>query len=190
MASKCVCSCRGAYDNMISRTANGLNVRNYTCLIRMDDYVVETELFSKDALEAYSNYNLEKPVVAAHKTYFSETRGGKQGDYRQGMKAKVENVIDCLRRFPESKRAVITICNEPSPHHTSDDDAKCCRELHFWIDGQSLNATVLFRAQAAQIFPKNIHFIGAIMDEVCKGVGGLQRGELFYHATILVADRR
>ena len=184
------------YHDMVKQTDASSAVHNYTQLISMKEYTVETELFSKDILEAYSSYNLEKPIRPEHQQYFSEQRGGKQGDYRQGMRTKLDNVIDSLRCFPESKRAVLTICNNPIPHHSSDDDAKCMREIHFWIDQQqqeqqSLNATVLFRAQAAQLFPKNIHFIGSAMDEVCRGLEdkGLERGNLFYHATILVADR-
>ena len=36
-------------------------------------------------------------------------RGGAQGDYRDGMKEKIDNVIDCLKTEPLSKRAVIPI---------------------------------------------------------------------------------
>ena len=35
-------------------------------------------------------------------------RGGEQGDYREGMPAKLANAIDCLRSEPLSKRATIT----------------------------------------------------------------------------------
>ena len=35
-------------------------------------------------------------------------RGGEQGDYREGMQAKLANAIDCLRSEPLSKRATIT----------------------------------------------------------------------------------
>ena len=33
-------------------------------------------------------------------------RGGGQGDYRQGIRAKISNAIECLKTEPLSKRAV------------------------------------------------------------------------------------
>ena len=77
------------------------------------------------------------------------------------------------------------------PAHSNDDEAKCLRELHLYIDDHNkLSATVVLRAQAAPLFPKNIHFIGSIMAEVA---GRLPQnpplGTVFYLSTILVADR-
>ena len=122
-----------------------------------------------------------------------------QGDYRQGMKDKISNVVDCLRKFPHSKRAVITVPNNPSPCHETDDDSKCMREIHFYLNAEmdSLNATVLMRAQAAEIFPKNIHFISSLMERVAKELNSckddarkeISLGELFYLATTLVSVR-
>ncbi len=107
------------------------------------------------------------------------------------MKTKIANVVDCLSRFPESKRAVITISNEPTPSHESDDAAKCMRVLQLYCDEQgNLCGTVFFRVQAALIFSKNIHFIGSLMDEVASQLPGKPSlGTLFYLATILVSDR-
>ena len=107
------------------------------------------------------------------------------------MREKIANVVDCLTHFPESKRAVIAVCNNAAADHRSDDDAKCVREIHLYLDdaGQ-LSGTVLLRAQAAILFPKNIHMIGSIMAEVA---GRLPQepalGTLFYVTTILVSDR-
>ena len=99
-------------------------------------------------------------------------------------------MVDCLTKYPKSKRAVITISNNPAPHHFSTTDAKCLREVHFYIEEGKLNATALFRAQAATIFPKNIHFLGKLMDEIAERLpGALITGELFYLATILVGER-
>jgi hypothetical protein len=43
------------------------------------------------------------------------------GDYREGLQAKIDNVVDCLTKFPESKRAVITIPNgTTTPDHRND----------------------------------------------------------------------
>jgi len=77
------------------------------------------------------------------------------------------------------------------PDHSNDEDAKCLRELHLYLDdNDQLSGTVFFRAQTASLFPKNIHFIGSIMSEVA---GRLPRqpvpGTLFYLATVLVSDR-
>jgi len=157
----------------------------------MDNWLVETDLFPKEALEVYSSWNLEQEVSPEmREKYFSAYRGGSQGDYREGMSAKIVNAVECLALFPASKRAVITIPNNSSPSHRDDAEAKCMREAHFYLDEQKLNATVFFRAQAADIFPKNIHFIGALMSEIANGLGGeVYPGVLHYCTTTLVADR-
>lgn len=49
------------------------------------------------------------------------------------------------------------------------------------------------RSQAAEIFPKNIHFVGRLMDCVATGLTNgdknIRIGELFYIATTLVSVR-
>jgi len=167
-------------------------IRNYTRLIDMTDYTVETDLFPREALVVYSAYNMEEDVAPEdRKRYFSAHRGGSQGDYREGMRRKIANVVDCLSQFPRSKRAVITIPNTSFPSHTNDDDAKCCREIHFYLDddkSDNLCATVWMRAQAAEIFPKNVHFVGSIMEHVATKLHK-PVGTLFYLATTLVSVR-
>jgi len=177
------------WQRMMQATSTGL-VRNFTATIAMDTYLVLNDLFDEDVLEAYTNYNLARPVPEAHRKYFNAARGGHHGDYRAGMGAKIANAADALRRFPGTKRAVITIPNTSLPHHSVDATAKCMREMHLYLDGRTLNATVLMRAQAAQIFPKNIHFMGALMHEVARQVGDdVAVGQLFYVATTLVQER-
>jgi len=165
------------------------------------------------------------------------------------MTAKIDNVVDCLRRFPQSKRAVVSIPpnDHRRPDHTDDGNAKCMREIHLYLDDDDdggeddageeseendegerrrrkkrkkvLNGTVLMRAQAAEIFPKNVHFVGCLMETVARrlssspsscnndgdeddeddGVRQEQQeqqreqevrvGELFYLATTLVSTR-
>jgi hypothetical protein len=65
------------------------------------------------------------------------------------------------------------------------------RELHLYLDDAGrLSGTVFLRAQAAALFPKNIHMLGSIMQEIAAQLP--QRpalGTLFYLASILVADR-
>eukprot|EP00557_Chaetoceros_sp_GSL56_P008144 CAMPEP_0176495280 /NCGR_PEP_ID=MMETSP0200_2-20121128/10563_1 /TAXON_ID=947934 /ORGANISM="Chaetoceros sp., Strain GSL56" /LENGTH=212 /DNA_ID=CAMNT_0017893129 /DNA_START=49 /DNA_END=684 /DNA_ORIENTATION=+ len=179
-------------------------VRNYARRIQLgpcegncDDnkYTIKTELFPVEALKVYSAYNLGDTIEQEERQkYFSAHRGGSQGDYRNGMTNKIENVVDCLLNYPKSKRAVITIPNTSTPSHGSDDDAKCMREIHFYLDDNVLNATVLMRAQAAEIFPKNIHFIGSLMQRIAdhlqaKSGSKVTIGELFYLATTLVSVR-
>ncbi len=183
-------SCKNAWQHM-TEICKGRAVRNYTQLLDMQDYLVETELFSAPVLDAYSSWNLEKEISADQKRHFSDLRGGGQGDYRKGMRTKIANVIDCLTHFPQSKRAVITTCNEPMPKHSNDDHAKCLREIYFHLDADNkLNTTVTFRAQAAVLFPKNIHFIGSMMSEIAERLPqSPSLGVTFYLAIVLVSDR-
>ena len=186
-----IISCQEAYHLMCQLTQEQKTVRNLHLDIRLDPWLVETKLFPKEALEAYSAWNLEHDIPANIRAkYFSAHRGGSQGDYRDGMRAKIDNVVDCLRHYPQSKRAVITIPNEASPSHRDDAAAKCMREIHFYLEGDTVGATALFRAQAAEIFPKNIHFIGEMVAEVANRLDGeIRPGRLHYLATTLVADR-
>ena len=80
----------------------------------MNDIVIETDLFDKDILEFYSKHNLnlldkDGKHANLYKKYYTEARGGEQGDYRLNIQDKIDNVIDCLTNYPSSKRAVITI---------------------------------------------------------------------------------
>ena len=109
-------SCRDAWLHMTDISA-GRAVHNYVQLLDMQDYLVESDLFSAAILDAYSNWNLGKDITEEQKKYFSDLRGGAQGDYRAGMRAKMANVVDCLTLFPHSKRAVIAMCNESTPKH-------------------------------------------------------------------------
>lgn len=182
--------CRTAWLEMCDISARGA-ARNYVQLLDMSDFTVETELFPKAALEAYSAFNMEKELTAEQRVWLNESRGGAQGDYRQGMAGKIDNVVDCLTRYPASKRAIIAICNEPGAKHSDDASAKCVRELHLYLDDNGkLGGTVLLRAQAAMLFPKNIHMVGSIMTEIAGRLpNNPALGNLFYLATILVADR-
>ncbi|MBT8077208.1 MAG: hypothetical protein KJO31_01470 [Gammaproteobacteria bacterium] len=171
--------------------SRGRATRNFVQLLDMSDYVVETELFPALVLDAYTAWNMELDVSDAQKSVMAAARGGAQGDYRSGMRGKIDNVVDCLSRFPRSKRATITIANEPMALHSNDAEAKCLREVHLYLDENGrLAGSAYFRAQAASVFPKNIHFIGSIMTEVAERLPQKPAlGELFYVTTILVADR-
>ena len=183
-------SCQMAWRSMQEDCRHGA-VRNYVQCLVMSDYCVETPLFPREVLFAYSAWNLGRPLEDIDQRAFTPERGGEQGDYRDGMPAKIANSIDCLSRYPQSKRAVITIGNNPHAVHENDVDAKCLREIHLYLDDrQQLSATVFFRAQAVSIFPKNIHFIGSLMDEVAQSLPHQPTlGTVFYLATVLVSER-
>lgn len=183
-------SCRSAWADMADMCADR-PVRNVAQILDMSDYIVETELFPLAVLEAYSAWNTGREISEEQRLQMNPERGGAQGDYREGMAGKIDNVVDCLAKFPQSKRAVISTANNPAPHHSNDADAKCVRELHLYIDDDArLSGTLLLRAQAVSLFPKNIHMVGTIMEHVAARLP--QRpalGTVFYLATILVADR-
>lgn len=183
-------NCRRAWQQMtaISKEAS---VRNFTQTLDMSDYLVETDVFPEEVLVAYSAYNMERELSDEQESFMNANRGGAQGDYREGMAAKIANAVDCLTKFPQSKRAIITICNNAMPHHSNDSDAKCVRELQLYLDDDSrLSGTVFLRAQAAFLFPKNIHMLGSIMTEIARQLPGEPKlGTLFYLAGILVSDR-
>lgn len=170
-------------------------VYNYTALLDLEDATIITPLFPQAALEAYSRYNLGDAPLPGDATYFNQQRGGHQGDYRAGMDAKIANIISCLRQFPASKRAVITIANDAGARHDDDSEAKCMRLLQLRYDqaNHTLHGTTYFRAQAAAIFPKNLHFIASLMARIASGISETKPvtlGSLFYVAGVLVADRQ
>ena len=170
-----------------SRLAQAKLIRNYCGTIEcMDDCAVTTELFPAEALEFYTLFQFGE--ASADSVYYNAARGGGMGDYRDGLLAKVDNVISALRGFPRSKRAALTISNNPAAAHTSDDDAKCLRELVFYIDDGRLCATGFMRAQAASIFPKNIHFIGSLMARIAGGLD-LRVGSYTHFVVTLVSGR-
>ncbi len=183
-------SCRNAWQHMTA-VSKDAPVRNFTQSLDLSDYLVETDVFPEEVLLAYSAHNMERELTAEQKKFMNANRGGAQGNYRDGMAAKIANVVDCLTGFPQSKRALITVCNEPMPDHRSDSDAKCVRELQLYLDDDGkLSGTVFLRAQAAFLFPKNIHMIGSIMNEIAQQLPNRPTlGTLFYLAGILVSDR-
>lgn len=183
-------TCETAWRQMTELSEQG-QVRNFVQILDMSDFVVETPLFPRAALEAYSAWNMEQEISSEQAALKTEQRGGAQGDYRERMARKIDNVVDCLTDFSNSKRGVITISNDPAPDHSNDADAKCLREIHLYLgEDEKLSATMLLRAQAASIFPKNIHFVGSIMTEVASRLPQQPSlGTVFYHATVLVSDR-
>jgi hypothetical protein len=163
---------------------------NICALLSMEDYTVENALFDRATLAAYSAYNLGHSLAAAQKNLMSEEKGGAQGDYRTHMPEKIAEVVDCLTKFPRSKRALITILADPLAPHSRDDLAKCMREMYFHREGNTLHASCVFRAQAVSIFPKNLHFMGMLMGEIAEKIAPkLRLGTLFYYAVCVVGER-
>jgi len=157
-------------------------------------YTFETDLFPKEVLKAYSAHNLGIHVMEHEKELFSPLRGGPQGDYRHGMQAKIERVVLALKGKTGSKRAVLTVpyTDKCGLCVKTEDDAewKCLREVYFSIgpDGY-LHATSVMRSQALIILPKNLHFIGEMMQTVASQVG-VPVGQLTHFMHFLVEDRK
>jgi thymidylate synthase len=157
-------------------------------------YTHETELFPRAALKAYTYHNLGLYVSDEERAeHFSPLRGGPQGDYREGMQAKIEKVVLALKTKPGSKRAVLTVPFTDKCGLCVDvkDDAewKCLREVYFSIEDGRLNATSVMRSQALIILPKNVHMIGEIMHTVADQVG-VRVGSLTHFMHFLVTDRK
>ena len=188
-------------------------IRNMVAVVqRMDSEVlreVESPLFPKEALDFYSRFNLLQLDLSSPNTadqalmakYYNPERGGAQGDYRDGILPKIDNLVDCLTKFPHSKRAVITIPFSSKgtclADHTETGEAKCLRELHFYLEEnegpsstteKSLCCSGFMRAQAVSIFPKNIHMIGRLM-ELVAGRLGWKVGSYTHFVTTLVKER-
>lgn len=108
------------------------------------------------------------------------------------MKAKIANVIDCLKNEPFSKRAIIPIPFSKEGSETVDwrdqGQNKCCRELHLYLEDGVLKCTGIVRMQNANIFVKNIYFFSILVNHVAKEIG-VEVGEYTHWITNLCHDR-
>jgi CspA family cold shock protein len=185
-----------AHIRELTKQGGDYTVRNFVGVIEdisVEASTVETELFPRGALEYYTKKNMgEQYTQQEHKQWFDPSRGGDQGDYRDGMPEKIANVIDCLKTEPKSKRAIIPIpfsaAGSKTVNWKDQGQTKCCRELHFYIENNKLCCTGILRMQNASIFPKNIHFFATVIDQVAKELG-LQKGEYTHWITNLCHDR-
>ena len=192
---------KSMFNSMISLTSNNNVIRNFVGLIEdmsvEENYLVETELFSKDVLEFYTQHNMNKLDKIKDKLlydkYYTEMRGGGMGDYLLKFEDKLQNVKEALINFPKSRRAILTMPYSNKLSHEvknfDDNEQKCLRELHFYIENDLLHCTGYMRCQAAIIFPKNIHFIGSIIKEVSQSIK-LPAGCYTHIITTLVSDRQ
>ena len=171
-------------------------VRNFVGVIQdisIEASTVETDLFPKGALEYYTKKNMgwEYSQEEYDQWQLAE-RGGAQGDYREGMPAKIQNVIDCLKTEPLSKRAIIPIPfvgeGSETVDWTNQGQTKCCRELHFYLEDGKLKCTGIVRMQNANIFVKNIHFFATLIDHVAKELQ-VPVGEYTHFITNVCLDR-
>ena len=189
---------REMYDHLreITKPGGEYVVRNFVGVIEdfsVASSTVETELFPRGALEYYTKKNMGWDYSAEEKEKWQlNERGGEQGDYRDGMKAKIANVIDCLRTEPLSKRAVIPIPFSTEGSETVDwknqGQNKCCRELHLYLEDGKLKTTGIVRMQNANIMVKNIHFFATLVNHVAKELG-VEVGEYTHWITNLCHDR-
>jgi len=191
------------YQHMVSLLAQPdlQCVRNYTGEIgdmSSHSYTVITDLFPAAALDFYTRFNLGtldpgSPTDAElTRRFYNPDRGGAQGDYRVGMQRKIDNIVDCLTRYPGSKRAVLTVplseVTSVQVSHQDTAEAKCLRELHFYIEDGALHCTGFMRAQAVIIFPKNIHLIGSLMALIAQRLS-VPVGTYTHFVTTLVSGR-
>eukprot|EP00978_Attheya_sp_CCMP212_P027221 scaffold91019_cov49-Attheya_sp.AAC.4 len=186
------------YEHILEITKPGgeLVVRNFVGVIediRPAPSLVETDLFPRGALEYYTKKNMGFDYTQEEYDQWQlAERGGEQGDYREGMQAKISNVIDCLKKEPLSKRAVIPIPfnseGSESADWTNQGQNKCCRELHLYLEEGKLKCTAIVRMQNANIFVKNIHFFSTLLDYVAKELG-VELGEYTHWVTNLCHDR-
>jgi thymidylate synthase len=167
------------YSYMCEITQNSPlpTIRNFCGFIEnmdRDSLAVETELFPKEALEFYTKVNMELINQDTNpedfKKYYIPMRGGGQGDYSYKFQEKYKHVIECLTNKPDSKRAIISMTHSKKYSHEvrpeDDNEAKCLRELVFYTEDNALHCTGFMRAQSAVIFPKNIHFIGTVLNDI------------------------
>ena len=117
------------------------NINNFN----EENATIVTDLFDFETLDYYARKNCELPITKEEKEkYETEYRGGLQGDYSSEMGLKVSNVVECLNNFPLSKRAVIMMNNSWWEHQDTD-EAKCCRELHFYLTEEEENKRLTFK---------------------------------------------
>lgn len=187
------------YEEMRSLTSAGgdFTIHNYMAVIEdmssPEAALVETELFPRDALEFYTKWNMGDPVEDADVAKFrTPERGGAQGDYRLGMRKKIANAVDCLQTHSNSKRASIPIPFATEGSESVDwrdaGQTKCCRELYLYVEGGRLSCTGILRVQNASIFPKNMHFFGALLRHVASELG-LPLGVYTHNVASLCHDR-
>ena len=165
---------------------------------------VVTDLFDKATLKAYAKKNCNIKPTKEEAKLFSDYKGGGQGDYSTIMDLKINHVVEALTEFPKSKRAVI-MTNNNRWNHRDTDQAKCCRELHFYLEpttkrdipgryGYKLSCTGIFRAQAVDIMPKNFYFTYYVMDLIKKKLQKslephIELGNYTHFVTTLVPTR-
>jgi len=171
-------------------------VRNFVGVIEdvsVRASTVQTELFPVPALEYYTKKNMGWEYSQEESDLWQlAERGGEQGDYRKGIKQKINNAIECLKNEPLSKRATITFpfseIGSEANDWTNQGMNKCCRELHLYLEDGKLKCTGIVRMQNANIFVKNIHFFATLLEHVATELG-VEVGEYTHWITNLCYDR-
>ena len=163
----------------VARATGELPLRNVSLTIQdmsRGKLVVENGLFDAESLDFYTRRNLGKTYDPREEEALSSPgRGGALGDYGHRVLEKVEEVRRELRARPFGRRAVLTIPpfegGSGGQRAYRDDDAKCLRELHFWVTkDMRLHCTGYMRAQVLGIFPKNAHMVGVLLNDLADAV--------------------
>jgi len=161
---------QGIYFNLFEQTSTEKVIINYTATIpnfgKVDPVITNSVFPDKDILEAYSYYNLGLRSKKVVEWALTPERGGYQGYYANLIEDKIDNVVECLDLFPNSKRAVISFPNYEIIDHKMTPSQKCMREVYFNTVNNRLNVAVTMRAQAVEIFPKNFHFVYTLAEYI------------------------
>ena len=92
----------------MTKPGGDFTIHNYVAVVedmRPESVLVETELFPEGSIHFYTAKNMGwETTQEEHDKWYDVRRGGDQGDYREGMQAKINNAVDCLREHPHSKR--------------------------------------------------------------------------------------
>lgn len=92
----------------LTKPGGDFTIHNYVAVVedmRPESVLVETELFPAGSIHYYTAKNMGwETTQEQHDKWYDVRRGGDQGDYREGMQAKIDNAVDCLREHSHSKR--------------------------------------------------------------------------------------
>jgi hypothetical protein len=104
------------FEHLLHLTSQTPIIRNFVGTISSlppSSLIIPSELFPPPVLEFYSKHNMglldREKNKDLYQKFYNEERGGGQGDYSLFFREKIHNIVDCLTKFPKSKRAVISM---------------------------------------------------------------------------------
>jgi hypothetical protein len=114
----------------LTKPGGDFTIHNYVAVVedmRPESVLVETELFPAGSIHFYTAKNMGwETSQEEHDKWYDVQRGGDQGDYREGMQAKIDNVVACLGAHSHSKRC-----------------AQARRRPHVYLDSQCAQDSLL-----------------------------------------------